>query len=212
MRPVSSRHSSSAASRAARPFAEPLKHLVVRDGMPGVLAAFRHDGAAHAVGGAAKRRVHRSGRPRRNVPDQRVVGALQVAGASMVGEGLPTTPCARASVFAATITPLVSLSSRCTMPGPLDPANAGKRIAAMMDQRIDQRAGPVAGAGMHDEPHRLVDHDQLVVLIEDVERDIFALRLRRLWLRQRDRHRLAGDNLAFRLGDRLAADASPRPA
>jgi hypothetical protein len=30
-------------------------------------------------------------------------------------------------------------------------ADARKRIAAMIDQRVDQRAGPVAGAGMHDE-------------------------------------------------------------
>ena len=63
------------------------------------------------------------------------------------------------------------------MPGPLDAADARKAVAAMMDQRVDQRAGPVAGAGMDDEPGRLVDDDELVVLVEDVERDRLALRL-----------------------------------
>ena len=51
----------------------------------------------------------------------------------------------------------------------------------MMDQRVDQRAGPVAGAGMHDQPGWLVDDDQLGVLVEDVERDVLALRFG--WLR-----------------------------
>ncbi len=35
--------------------------------------------------------------------------------------------------------------------GALDAANARQAVAAMMDQRVDQRAGPVAGARMHDE-------------------------------------------------------------
>ena len=47
----------------------------------------------------------------------------------------------------------------------------------MVDQRVDQRAGPVAGAGMDDQPGRLVDDDQLGVLMKNVERDRLALRL-----------------------------------
>ena len=35
--------------------------------------------------------------------------------------------------------------------GPPLAADAGKAVAAMGDQRVDQRAGPVAGGGMHDE-------------------------------------------------------------
>ena len=82
---------------------------------------------------------------------------------------------------------------------PLDAADAGKAGAAMVDQRVDQRAGPVAGAGMDDEAGRLVDDDQVVVLVEDVERDRLALRLGRLRLRQVDRHAVAGRELALRL-------------
>ena len=44
----------------------------------------------------------------------------------------------------------------------------------MGDQRIDQRAGRIAGGGMHDEARRLVDDDDLVVLVHDGERDVLA--------------------------------------
>jgi hypothetical protein len=64
------------------------------------------------------------------------------------------------SVLATTNTPDVSLSRRCTMPGRLHTADAGERVAAMIDQRVDQRAGPVARAGRHHQPGRLVDDDQ----------------------------------------------------
>ncbi len=68
---------------------------------------------------------------------------------------------------------------------PLDAADARQAVAAMVDQRVDQRAGPVAGAGMHHQPGRLVDDDQLGILVEDVERDVLALGLRGLRLGQR---------------------------
>ena len=50
---------------------------------------------------------------------------------------------------------------------PLDAADAGQAVAAMGDQRIDQRAGGMAGGGMHHQALRLVDHDQRVVLVDD---------------------------------------------
>ena len=83
------------------------------------------------------------------------------------------------------------------MPGRLHAADAGQAVAAMVDQRVDQRAGPVAGAGMDDKAGRLVDDDQLGVLVEDVERDVLALRLRRLRLGQVDRDDVAGRHLAL---------------
>ena len=49
----------------------------------------------------------------------------------------------------------------------------------MGDQRVDQRAGLVAGGRMHDQPLRLVDDDDVVVLVDDIERDILAFGLRR---------------------------------
>ncbi len=47
----------------------------------------------------------------------------------------------------------------------------------MGDQRVDQRAGLMAGGGMHHKPFGLVDDDDVVILIDDIERDIFSLRL-----------------------------------
>jgi hypothetical protein len=45
----------------------------------------------------------------------------------------------------------------------------------MMQQRIHQRAVPVAAARMDDQPGRLVDDQQRLVLEDDVERDVFRL-------------------------------------
>ena len=59
--------------------------------------------------------------------------------------------------------------------GALHPADARKARAAMRDQRIDQRAGRVSGGRMHHQPLRLVDHDQGVVLVHDIERDVLGL-------------------------------------
>ena len=42
---------------------------------------------------------------------------------------------------------------------PRHAADAREARAAMGDQRVDERAGRIAGAGMHDEPGRLVDDD-----------------------------------------------------
>ena len=58
--------------------------------------------------------------------------------------------------------------------GPLDAADAAEAVAAMGDQRIDQRALRVAGGRMHHQACRLVDHDERVVLVDDIERDVLA--------------------------------------
>ena len=52
------------------------------------------------------------------------------------------------------------------MPGRATPPMPDRLVAAMGDQRVDQRAAGMAGAGMDDEPGRLVDDDQRVVLID----------------------------------------------
>ena len=52
------------------------------------------------------------------------------------------------------------------MPARGTPASAG----AWCEQRVSERAVRVAGAGMHDQARRLVDHDDRVVLEHDRER------------------------------------------
>ena len=59
-------------------------------------------------------------------------------------------------------------------PWTLFASDAGKRLA-MMQQRIDQRAGLVPRRGMHHEPGRLVDHDQVFVLVQHPKRDFLRL-------------------------------------
>src|ERR1700722_1262376 len=69
--------------------------------------------------------------------------------------------------------------------GPPDPADSRQAGSAMSDQRVDQRASRVARSRMDDEPGRLVDHDQMLVLVNHRELDVLAdkgrfLRRRRL--------------------------------
>ncbi len=44
----------------------------------------------------------------------------------------------------------------------------------MGDERVDQGAVDIAGAGMHDEAGRLVDDDDGLVLVNDIERDFLG--------------------------------------
>ena len=60
---------------------------------------------------------------------------------------------------------------------------------------------------MDDDAGRLVDDDQVVVLVEDVERDVLALRRGGFRLGHVDGDLVAGRELALGLVDDLAADA-----
>ncbi len=62
------------------------------------------------------------------------------------------------------------------------PANAGQAVAAMRQQSIDQRPVRLAGPRMHHKPCRLVEDNQMVILKQDVQRDILPL-----WRRIADR-------------------------
>ena len=70
--------------------------------------------------------------------------------------------------------------------------HAGKR-RRVREQRVEQRAVGLAGARMHHQSGRLVDHDQRGVLVHDLERH--ALRLRHV---RRRRRGLEHDPLASR--------------
>ena len=61
----------------------------------------------------------------------------------------------------------------------------------MRNQRIHQRPGFVAGRRVHHEPRGLVDDDDVVVFMDDIERDVFALRRRIGRLRHVDYDRIA---------------------
>ena len=54
--------------------------------------------------------------------------------------------------------------------------DAGKLCAAMRDQRIDQRAVRIARRRMHDKARGLLDDDEVLVLMDDGERNILCFR------------------------------------
>ncbi len=57
--------------------------------------------------------------------------------------------------------------------GAEDVAALGERLAAA-EERVDERAFVIAGAGVDDHAGGLVDGDDVVVFVEDVERDGFG--------------------------------------
>lgn len=77
---------------------------------------------------------------------------------------------------------------------PVDNPRAGQRRALRItvQQPVQERAGPVARARVHDEPSSLVDDQHMQILVDGVERNRLRLESARLLGRdQVDRHRLA---------------------
>ena len=66
------------------------------------------------------------------------------------------------------------LSSRWTMPGRRTPPIARQAGAAMGDQRVDERARRMAGAGWTTSPAGLSMMMQMLVLVDDGERQVLA--------------------------------------
>src|ERR1700730_8002723 len=104
-------------------------------------------------------------------PDESKVAAAQRPGTAVVGE-LPAQRAVGAVGLGHDQETARVLVEAVHDAGAFLAANAGEGWAAMSNQRIDQRARPVAGGGMDDEPGGLVDDEELVVLVHDVQRDI----------------------------------------
>lgn len=49
--------------------------------------------------------------------------------------------------------------------------DAHRRQVAVMQQRVDERAGGMSGRGVHHQTGLLVDHQQVLVLVHHVQRD-----------------------------------------
>jgi hypothetical protein len=76
---------------------------------------------------------------------------------------------------------------------------------AVMQQRIDQRSVEIAGGGVNHKARRLVDDNQVIVLVDHDERNILGLRLGGNGCGHRDSPRLAASELERGLAGRLAA-------
>ncbi len=146
-----------------------LAQLPMRHCRPAALA----HGAFLAVERAAvERGVNHALRAAGCAPGEREIAALQFAG-ELVGE-LLRQRAVGTIVLGDHHQPGGVLVEAVDDARPLDAADTGKTFAAMRDQRVDQRAGGMSGGRVDDQAARLVDDDQVVVFVDDVQRDRFA--------------------------------------
>src|SRR5271165_268214 len=160
------------------------------------------DGAATAIlgrgrhffampGMAGDRRIDFARRRVEAAPDERQIFALERSAAAVIGEEIGEASMSGVGLGddqkAGRVLVEPMDDSRT-----FDPADAREAPSAMMDERIDQRAPRVAGRRMNDETGRLVDHNEMLVLIDDVERQVLAEQRRLLGFR-----RLEGDSHAY---------------
>ena len=124
------------------------------------------------------RRVDGAALPVRHPPDEGQVAAPHRAGSAVVGE-LRGQRLVGAVVLRRHQEPGRILVEPVHDARALDAADPGQARAAMGDQRIHQRAGLMARGRMHHEAPWLVDDDDVVILIDDIERDILAAGLGR---------------------------------
>ena len=95
--------------------------------------------------------------------------------------------------------------------GTLLAADAGEGVPAMVQQGVDQRAVRVARRRMHHHAHGLIHHDDVLILVDHVQRDILRDGLRLLCLRQRHAQLLpTGDAVAFAGDGAITGDAALR--
>lgn len=78
---------------------------------------------------------------------------------------------------------------------PADAADAGQALPTMRDERVDQRSGRVACCGMNNQSFRLVDDDEILVLVNDIQRDGFPFRFRRYCRRHVDYDRISRSDM-----------------
>ena len=78
-------------------------------------------------------------------------------------------------------------------------ADTGKLVATMRQQRVDQGAVLIPGRGMHHQPRRFVEHQQILVFKKDGERDLFRLDVQRSGRGDLHAHAFAGAHVMLRL-------------
>ena len=156
--------------RFSVPPVEGLQYLPVGDRFAPALA-YGHLFACVRV--PVYRCVHRAVGAVRQAPDKGQVAASHRAGASVIRK-LRGQRLVRPVVLGGYHEAGGVLVESMYDAGAADAADAGQAVAAMRDQRVDERPGLVAGAGMNDQTLGLVDDDDVVVLVDDIERDGLA--------------------------------------
>ena len=150
----------------------------------GLAAAFTHGHAVARARVAIDRAIDAAMRAVGCPPDKREIAALERRAATAVIGELCSKRRMRAIVLRHHHEAGRILVEPVNDARPALAADAGEAVAAMGDQGIDQRTGPVAGGRMNDETRGLFDDDDVVVLVNHGERD----RLRAWPCRTRRRH------------------------
>src|SRR5947208_13413278 len=137
----------------------------------GLAAAFAHRHTVARTRVAIDRAIDPAVRAVGRPPNKREIAALERrAAAAVIGE-LCSQRRMRAIVLRHYHETRRILVEPVDDAGPALAADAGQAVAAMSDQGVDQRSGPVAGGGMNDKTGGLIDDDDVVVLVNHGERD-----------------------------------------
>jgi hypothetical protein len=145
--------------------AENFPHFIMGDRLT---AARAHGHLFARVGMTVDRRIDGAARPVRRAPDKGEIAALHRPGPAVVGK-LRCERLMGAVVLGRDHQPRSVLVQAVHDTGPFHPTDPRQARAAMGDQRIHQCSGCVPGARVHHKPRRLVDDDDVVVLIDDVK-------------------------------------------
>ena len=164
------------------------------------LGQLDHGHALAVLGVAADGRVDMAREAGRFPPDEGGVFAHQRAGAAMIREQSGEALMRRIALGDGE-------QARCVFVNTVDnaralnAADARKARAAMGDESIDQCAALVACGGMHDKARRLVDDDEIIILIDNGQRNVLALGLRREGRRHVDLNSRARRNTRGRVNE-----------
>jgi hypothetical protein len=77
-------------------------------------------------------------------------------------------------------------------------ATDSAQVRNAMEQRINESPGPNAGPGVNRHPGGFIDHDELFILVQHRDRNVFRLQDRFLWFRFRNVDPVTGTDRLFR--------------
>ena len=82
--------------------------------------------------------------------------------------------------------------------------NRGQALSAVVHHRVDKRPGIVADRRMDDHAFRFIDHQHIVILIDDLQRDILCLDFELFRLRDTKLDAISGYGQIFLFGAAFA--------
>ena len=167
-----------------------VRHEEMRNG---VFAVFLGDRHLFAVGGVpSDRRVDRTGIGLKPAVDDRLVLPRKGMAGNLFGERKVGKIVFRHDQQSARI-----LVDPVHDAGTDHAVDTGQRALAVIQQRVDQRAVRIARRRVHDHTLRLVDDQQIVILVADIQRNILRQNVKLLILRNLHHDLVAGAQLVI---------------